>query len=150
MHLRRRAVAGAFAMLFLATACTEYDNGNNTLAEQDPTPTAVGNPQTTRPAEGNSPTVSPGGGGGGAIPLEAKDNVFEPETVEAKAGDITIEMKNTGVAPHTFTNADLKVDVNADGGKTAMVELKGVKAGTYKIICKYHEAIGMVGELKVT
>lgn len=149
MHLRRRAVAGAFAMLFLATACTEYDNGNNTLAEQDPSPTAVGNPQTTRPAEG-TPSASAATGGGGAIPLEAKDNVFAPVTVEAKAGDITIEMKNTGVAPHTFTNADLKVDVDAQGGKTAMVELKGVKAGTYKIICKYHEAIGMVGELKVT
>ena len=148
MHLRRRAVAGAFAMLFLATACTEYDNGNNTLAGHDPSPTAVGNPQTTRPAEGESPTAP--AGGGGAIPLEAKDNVFEPKTVEAKAGDVSIEMKNTGVAPHTFTNADLKVDVNADGGKTATVELKGVQPGTYKFICKYHEALGMVGELKVT
>lgn len=140
MHLRRRAVAGVLAMAFLTGACTEYDNGNNTLAEQDPSPTAPGGPQTTGPA------VVPGG----PIPLEAKDNVFEPKTIEAKAGDITIEMKNTGVAPHTFTNADLKVDVNADGGKTATITLTGVQAGTYKIICKYHESIGMVGELKVT
>jgi plastocyanin len=50
--------------------------------------------------------------------LEAKDNEFTPKTITAAAGDITIEMENTGVAPHTFTNADLKVDVNVDAGKT--------------------------------
>ena len=142
MHLRRRAVAGAFAMLFLATACTQYDNGNNTLTQREATPTPVGDPHSTGPAGSPAP--------GGAIALEAKDNVFAPKTIEAKAGDITIEMKNTGVAPHTFTNGDLKVDVNANGGETAKIEIKGAAAGTYKIVCKYHEAIGMVGELKVT
>ncbi|HEV2890274.1 MAG TPA: cupredoxin domain-containing protein [Frankiaceae bacterium] len=148
MHLRRRAVVGVLAMTFLAGACTEYDNGNNTLAERDPSPTAVGNPQTTRPAEGE-PSDAPNGQGG-PIKLEAKDNAFEPKTIEAKTGDVTIEMKNTGVAPHTFTNADLGVDVNANAGQTANVSLKAVKPGTYKFVCKYHESLGMVGELKVT
>jgi plastocyanin len=59
-------------------------------------------------------------------------------------------MKNTGAAPHTFTNADLKVDVNADAGKSAEIKLTDVKPGTYKFVCKYHEALNMVGELKVS
>lgn len=139
MHLRRRAVAGVLAMAFLTGACTEYDNGNNTLSEQDPSPTATGGPQSTGPAPAP----------GGPILLEAKDNVFDPKTIEVKAGDVTIDMKNTGVAPHTFTNADLKVDVNANGGQTVPVKFTA-QPGTYKIICKYHETIGMVGELKVT
>lgn len=148
MHLRRRAVAGALAMLFLAGACTEYDNGNNTLAERDPSPTAPGNPQTTRPAEGE-PTSSPGGSTG-TIKIKANDNnTFDPKTIDAKAGDLTIEMTSTGVAPHTFTNADLGVDVNANGGQTASISLKALKPGTYKFVCKYHESQGMVGELKV-
>ena len=142
MHLPRRATAGALlTALVLTSACTRYDNGNNTLVGQKAPTTPVGDPRTTPPA---------GGGGGGTIALEAKDNAFEPKTIEAKAGDIVIDMKNTGLAPHTFTNADLKIDVNADAGKTAKIELTGVAAGTYKIICKYHESLGMVGELKVT
>lgn len=143
MHLRRafRPAALALAATLVLGACTEYDNGNNTLAERDQSPTPAGDPRTTRPAE-NPP--------GAPIALEAKDNVFDPKVLEAPAGAINIEMKNTGKLPHTFTNADLKVDVNADGGKTATINLTDVKPGTYKIICKYHETLGMVGELKVT
>jgi plastocyanin len=143
MHLRRRAAAAALALttVFALGACTEYDNGNNTLAERDPSPTAAGDPRTTGPAESEP---------GGTIKLEAKDNVFEPKTIEAKAGAVTIEMNNTGVAPHTFTNADLKADVNADAGKTVTINLTDLKPGTYKFVCKYHEVLGMVGELKVT
>lgn len=140
MHLRRRAVVGALAMAFLAGACSEYDNGNNTLSERDPSPTAPGGPQTTGPAQ------EPGG----PIKLDAANNAFNPKTIEAKAGDVTIEMTSSDTAPHTFTNADLKVDVNVDAGKTGTIELTGLAAGTYKFVCKYHEAAGMVGELKVT
>jgi len=140
MHLPRRATAGALATLtVLAMGCTKYDNGNNTLTESSPTP--AGDPRTTKPAEQPA---------GGTIALEAKDNEFAPKTIEVKAGPATIDMKNTGAAPHTFTNADLKVDVNADAGKTATISLTDLKPGTYKFICKYHEALGMVGELKVT
>jgi plastocyanin len=144
-HLRGLA-AGALALTTVIAlgACTENDNGNNTLSNRTLEPSAVGAPQSTGPAPTGGQTA------GGKIPLEAKDNVFAPTTIEAKAGDVVIEMKNTGALPHTFTNTDLKVDVNANGGQTADVELKGLKAGTYKFICKYHETIGMVGELKVT
>lgn len=153
MSPRRRAVLLAPLAALALVACVEADNGNNTLAVGDrgqtpssaAEPTAPGAPQSTAPARPGQ-----GGNAGGAIDLEAKDNVFVPETIDAKAGDITIEMRNTGVAPHTFTNADLKVDVNADGGKSATIKLTGVKPGSYKIICKYHETIGMVGELKVS
>jgi plastocyanin len=144
MHLRRRAfrpAALALAAALVLGACTEYDNGNNTLAERKESQTPAGDPRSTGPAE-NQP--------GTPLALEAKDNVFEPKTLEAKAGAITFEMKNTGKLPHTFTNKDLNVDVSADGGKTATINLTDVKAGTYKFVCKYHETLGMVGELKVT
>lgn len=154
MYLRRRrAVAAVFAAVsaLSLTGCVEADNGNNTLAyaktEQPSAPsTPPGNPQSTAPAR-------PGqdGGAGGAIDLEANDNNFVPKDITAAAGDITIEMRNTGLAPHTFTNkAELNVDVNANAGQNATIKLTGVKAGTYKIICVYHETIGMVGTLTVT
>ena len=152
MYLRRRAVAAVLAAVsaFSLAACVEADNGNNTLAyDQTEQPSAAstppGNPQSTAPAR-------PGGdgGAGGTIELEAKDNEFVPKDISAPAGDITVEMKNTGQAPHTFTNSDLKVDVMAMAGKSATIKLTGVKAGSYKIVCTLHESIGMVGTLTVT
>ncbi|HEU0131094.1 MAG TPA: cupredoxin domain-containing protein [Mycobacteriales bacterium] len=138
----RRAAAGALALATVVAlgACTKQDNGNNTLADIQDTPSASNGPQSTGPA--------PSGGG---TELVAKDNEFDPKTLTVAAGDVTISMKNTGQAPHTFTNADLKVDVNADAGKTVEVKLTGLKSGqTIKFICKYHESLGMTGELKVS
>src|SRR5688500_11654361 len=139
MYARRRATSAALALTaaLVLGACVEGDNGNNTLANDKSTAseapsTAPGAPQSTGPAEQ--------GGQGGAIDLEAKDNEFVPLEITAKAGTIIINMRNTGVAPHTFTQADLDVDVNADGGKNAEIKLEGVKPGKYHFICKYHEA----------
>lgn len=151
MSLRRRAASAAVALTvaFALGACNEADNGNNTFADDlggaastGPAATAPGAPQSTAPARP--------GGEGEAIDLEAKDNEFVPAQITAPAGTITIVMRNTGVAPHTFTNKDLKVDVNADGGKTAEIKLTDVKPGKYHFICTYHEALKMVGDLTVT
>ena len=149
MFARRRATSAALALTAALAlgACVEADNGNNTLAyDKTEAPsaqsTAPGAPQSTGPAEQ--------GGQGGAIDLEAKDNEFVPLEITAKAGTIIINMRNTGVAPHTFTQAELNVDVNADGGKNAEIKLEGVKPGKYHFICKYHEALKMVGDLTVT
>lgn len=146
MSLRHRVAAVAAAALLAAVGCTEADNGNNTFAgkENQLVPkttgpaTPVGAPQTTAPAEA-----------GGEVELEAKDNEFVPAQLSVKAGDVTIVMNNTGVAPHTFTQQDLNVDVNADAGKTAEIKLTGLKPGKYQFICKYHVP-GMVGDLTVT
>jgi plastocyanin len=138
MNLRRpAAVALALTTVIALGACTKQDNGNNTLADAQPTKSSTGGPQSTGPASGG-------------LKVEAKDNVFAPTKLTATAGDITITVDNTGAAPHTFTIADLKADTgNLDAGKSTDVKLTGVKAGTYKFICKYHESLGMVGELTV-
>jgi plastocyanin len=145
MPLLRRLATGAFALstVLAIGACSQNDNGNNTLVGKNNTPTPPGAPASTG-------APSPSGGGGTLTTLEAKDNEFVPKTATAKAGTISFEMKNTGASPHTFTSADLKVDVNVDAGKTGKIEIADAKPGTYKFICKYHEALGMTGELTVT
>ena len=139
MYLRRRSAALAVLALFAVSACSQADNGNNTLTDD--------------PVVSTTASASPTGGGDKPAEtdkIEAKDNEFVPKSIAAKAGDITLTMDNTGAAPHTFTQTELKVDVNADAGKTVKITIKGAKAGTYKFVCKYHESIGMVGELTVT
>jgi plastocyanin len=137
MSLLRRLVIGAVALGTAAAlaACTPQDSGNNTLVgTKSPTPSA------------SVPAPVPGG----PVSLEAKDNEFVPKAIAAKAGDVTISFDNTGAAPHTFTSPELKVDQNVDAGKKTEISLKGVQPGTYKFVCKYHQSLGMVGELTVT
>lgn len=134
--------AAALTLVLALGACSQNDNGNNTLTNQTPggPTTPAGAPASTGAAEAPSGTVK----------LDAKDNLFDPKDVQAKAGHIVIEMKNAGAAPHTFTQGDLKVDVAADAGKTVTIDIPDAKPGTYKFVCKYHESIGMVGNLTVT
>lgn len=140
MHLRRAAAAALAACTLVGLgACTKNDNGNNTLVGRKAEPTSSGGPQTTAPAEA-----------GGELKLEAKDNEFAPTTLTAKAGDISFEMNNTGKAPHTFTSTELGVDVNVNAGEKGTVSIKDAKPGTYAFFCKYHEALGMKGEITVT
>jgi plastocyanin len=50
---------------------------------------------------------------------------------------------------HTFTVNDLGIDVAVDGGKTVDFSHTFDKAGTYKLICIPHEALGMTGTITV-
>lgn len=148
MYRRRRVTSAALALaaVLVASACTEADNGNNTLAGVTQQPEASSSAPT--PTEGAQTT--PPAASDGEIKLEAKDNEFVPKDITAKAGTITILMDNTGVAPHTFTNKELGVDVNANGGEKAQIKIENAKPGKYHFICVYHETIGMVGDLTVT
>ena len=145
MDLLRRAAYGVSALtLALALgACADQDNGNNTLAgrshEPSHDPTPVGGPQSTAPARA-----------GGKNEVEAKDNLFEPKSLTVPAGAVSVTVKNTGAAPHTYTNKDLGIDLVVAAGKTAEGKIADAKPGTYKIVCVYHESLGMVGELVVT
>lgn len=50
---------------------------------------------------------------------------------------------------HTFTVNDLGIDVAVDGGGTVDFSHTFDTAGTYKLICIPHEALGMVGTITV-
>jgi len=82
--------------------------------------------------------------------------IFNPATLTAKAGDVTIDYKNPSPVPHNLAllGADgkplgtpTKIGANNDGSTSAKLA-----AGTYKYICQVpgHEQAGMVGELKVS
>jgi len=146
MDILRRAAYGvpALTLALALGACAQQDNGNNTLAGRtaDPSsgnPTPVGGPQSTAPART-----------GGDNEVEAKDNVFDPVALTVPAGAVSIKVNNTGKAPHTYASKDLGIDVIVAAGKTAEGKIADAKPGTYKIICTYHETIGLVGELVVT
>jgi plastocyanin len=65
------------------------------------------------------------------------DVSFEPACIGADAGG-SLELRNTGSVPHTFTLPDTSVNTEVAGGESANVQLTGLPAGTYDVICTYH------------
>jgi plastocyanin len=72
-----------------------------------------------------------------ASSVALEDFEFAPACIGA-ALDATIDLENTGVAPHTFTVEGTDVDVDLPAGASGEASLEGVDAGAYAITCTYH------------
>ena len=73
---------------------------------------------------------------------------FSPMSLTVKAGT-TVTWKNLDGEPHTVTSADGLFRSGAlDQNDT--FKFTFAKPGTYKYVCKYHEAMGMVGTVIVS
>jgi plastocyanin len=65
------------------------------------------------------------------------DFEFQPVCIGAASGG-TIDLENTGAAPHTFTIEGTDVDVDLPADANGEASLEGVDAGAYAITCTYH------------
>ncbi|WP_428909504.1 cupredoxin domain-containing protein [Niallia sp. Krafla_26] len=84
------------------------------------------------------------------IVVELKDDRFNPDVITISNGEETkLLLKNIGVKEHTFTVEKLGIDVEVQPGKEKTITVKPEKTGTYKLICRYHQREGMVGEVIV-
>jgi cytochrome c oxidase subunit 2 len=107
---------------------------------------------------GSGGSTSTGGTGtaSGALEISAAASgalKFSTSDLSAKAGEVTISMKNPSSVPHNVAIRGNGVDVqgevvSAGGTSTATADLK---AGTYTFYCSVpgHEAAGMTGKLTV-
>jgi uncharacterized cupredoxin-like copper-binding protein len=86
----------------------------------------------------------------GGLVMDMKDVKFVPDELEARAGSITVAVKNSDLFWHTFTirelNANVSVPVQAQRTLTFQAQ-----AGTYEFICAIpgHTQAGMKGTLTV-
>lgn len=104
------------------------------------------------------------GGGGGErsdsgsaakVTLVGKDNVYEPATVEIKAGtEYEFVLKNDGAGAHNAVietkakvGQDFSSDPTVNPGDESKWKVKIDQAGTYNIQCTLHPE--MKGQLKV-
>jgi plastocyanin len=88
--------------------------------------------------------------GSGAVTIEANDNNFAPTQLQAQVGQkLVIQLKNDGNTLHNFSIGALGVSQDIDIKKTATVTITPTAPGTIPFVCKYHEALGMKGELVV-
>lgn len=104
-------------------------------------------PAATQP----QPTISaPGDTAPDVLTLDAGDFVFSPATLSAPAGAVvTIDVKNTGQAPHTFTAKSVNIDRTVEAGKAVQVSFTMPAAGL-PFVCRFHESQKMAGTIKAT
>lgn len=119
--------------------------------EDDPTATTAspGGAATTAPS-----TPGGGEGNGDAIRVEMLDTMrYSPDTITVAAGsEVTIELVNVGMIPHTFTidEADVDVELAAQEEETFTFTAPS-EPGEYEIYCAIpgHRQAGMVATLVV-
>ena len=91
------------------------------------------------------PTTEPADGGAETVALE--DFRFNPADLTVATGT-TLTLDNTGQAPHTFTVEGQDIDEEVAAGESGEVTID-LEAGSYDVVCRFHEGQGMVGTLTV-
>ncbi len=103
---------------------------------------------TARPSASSAPSGSPSAG---ATSMEADDFYFDPNEITAQAGHaVTIKLKNTGAASHTFTIDELNVNETLAAGDEKTITFTPTEAGTLTFYCRFHRTQGMEGTIKVS
>jgi len=144
--MRNRTVIVATLLVFgvLATGCTVSSSSSVAAAPTSASPTPTTSPIPTSPA----PPADVAGTS--SFTIDAYDTFFSPNTLTGSAGQkLELTIANLGAATHTFTIAGENIDVLLAPGTSQTVEVKFPKSGSTQFVCRFHENMGMVGELQV-
>lgn len=153
-----------FAVLVLLTAaCGDGDNGDTAEETEETSGSATNTePADTTPTPVVEETMALTSGENAnfhdeenvaaedSVELELDDNYFEPTVLTGQAGqEITLELFNEGGNIHNFSIADQNIDQDLQEGGNEEVEVRFPESGAVTFFCKYHQELGMRGELKV-
>jgi plastocyanin len=153
--MRIHALVPALAL----TALTACGGGGGTGTDAGDSPSTTAPAPTTAapstPAAAETPPVALAGkvndrgtrdAGGGTVAMDLGDFFFAPTFVKGvPGGKLTVNLKNTGQAPHTFTIDSPKIDVMVAVGGTGAATVTLPKSGTIAFYCTLHKAQGMQG-----
>jgi plastocyanin len=131
--------------------------GSSSSATSSSSPTSTPATTASTPASTSTSTPAPAPAAAGALSLAANAEgqlKFEPTSLTAKAGSVTINFTNTAPLAHNVTVASSSgatvgaIPTFQGGSKALTVKLS---AGTYKFYCTVpgHRQAGMEGTLTV-
>jgi plastocyanin len=139
----RTALIAALLFGVLATACTTSSSSSAAPAPASSSASATGSPIPTSPAPAAEVA------GKTTFTIDAYDNFFSPNTLTGSANQkLTLTIENKGTAAHTFTITSQSVDVTLMPGTSQTVKVTLPKSGSTQFVCRFHESMGMVGQLQ--
>ncbi|HEY7660179.1 MAG TPA: cupredoxin domain-containing protein [Actinomycetota bacterium] len=161
-----RLVIGLLALVLLAVACgsepeeSSDGGGTQTGAGQTGASGAGATGDSNPPggyyggapgSTGSSGATSTGstGSAAGDVSVSLNNYLFQPTDVEVNSGDVVSVRNDNTRTPHTFTVTGEDVDLELAPMETETAEID-LAPGTYDLICRFHEELGMVGTLTVT
>jgi plastocyanin len=155
--VRMRVLVGISALLLVGAACGS--DGDGTAAAGTSSATGgTGASGENEPGPGNlygrttGSMGSTGGTGAAAkadVSISLNNYLFDPAEVEVHEGDVVAVRNGNTRTPHTFTVVGEDVDLELAPLETETVEID-LKPGTYDLICRFHEQLGMTATLTVT
>ncbi|HEX5140046.1 MAG TPA: cupredoxin domain-containing protein [Dehalococcoidia bacterium] len=126
-------VAPAVAIVLFSVACGGDDNNGGSSNAPTVAPTV-------------EPPAAPV-----ALNVTTMDNSFSPTTLTAKAGQkVTVNIKNDGQRPHTFTIDGVVDSGRLNGGESKTVEFTPTQSGALTFYCTVHTAAVMSGTINVS
>ncbi|MGH2673841.1 MAG: cupredoxin domain-containing protein [Actinomycetota bacterium] len=146
-------VAVALSMGLVAAACAEEqpavtaqgggeDEAGGEEQQEEGSVTIAGQEATNR----GSADVT----GASQTDVELADFSFAPTVLEGEAGQaLSVELSNSGMAPHTFTVDEQDVDVQLGAGESGQADVTFPESGALVFYCRFHVAGGMLGGLSV-
>lgn len=144
MRNRTVIVATLLALGVLATACTTPASTSSAATSSSASATPTTSPIPTSPAPPADVT------GKSAFTISAYDDFFSPNTLTGSAGQkLNLTIDNLGAATHTFTISNEGIDVLLTPGTSQTVTVTFPKSGSTQFVCRFHESMGMVGQLQV-
>jgi plastocyanin len=86
----------------------------------------------------------------GAVELQTVNIAYVPDSLQARAGKVTVAVRNRDLFWHTFTIDALGVDVTAPVGQLRSAAFEA-RPGTYSYYCRIpsHATLGMRGTITV-
>jgi plastocyanin len=156
--VRLHVLVGLAALTVMAAACGSDTNDASSGGGSGGSPSTGsmnGSGSMTggggRYGSGDDMTGSTGSAGDGAkadVSASVNNYLFMPKTVKVGSGD-TLEVRNGNArTPHTFTvvGEDVDLELAPLASETTTIDLA---PGTYELICRFHEQLGMKGTLQV-
>ncbi len=144
MRNRTMIVAALLALGIGATACTTSSSSSGAAASASSSESSTPSPTPPSPAPPANVV------GKKTFTIDAQDFFFSPNVLTGSAGQqLTLTIDNQGAATHTFTIASEHIDVTLAPGTQQTVKVTFPNSGSTEFLCRFHESMGMTGELQV-
>jgi plastocyanin len=157
-----RVLVGLAALSVLATACGSDSNDAGAGGSTGAGPTGAtaatgatdsGDDPGAGSLYGGANGMTGASGATGAkdadVSVSLNNYLFDPGTVKVGSGDVVAVRNGNARTPHTFTIVGEDVDLELAPLTTETVTID-LPPGTYQLICRFHESLGMTATLKVS